>query len=355
MALSFPPSARRIAVHGSLLAQGSRALPTSAGPFTFHRFRHLESGVPAFALSRGSLRDDAPLLTRVHSSCVTSEILGACDCDCAAQLEAALHQIAREGRGILFYLCQEGRGSGYVAKARDRMLVQASRERMTTFEAYDELGLPHDSRSYHDVSSIRAIQGIRAPLRLLSNNPEKARRLERIGIPIAGQEAVATARSGYAQHYLEAKRRSGHDLPPTTRAVARTTPPRPVVACRVTPHPGELPFFHVAAYWLPVVATDEPGAHTQWLEAHVWVDLARGGERVILVGPEGPGDVGGWLAQEWEDRFPVTGSNPRRRAYATWLARIREHGRGAIGLCRPGEAPPPPEASALRLQPVPGR
>lgn len=320
------------------------------GTFTFHRFRHLESGVPAFALSRGSLRDDAPLLARVHSSCVTSEILGACDCDCAAQLEAALKQIAREGRGILFYLCQEGRGSGYVAKARDRMLVQASRERLTTFEAYDELGLPHDSRDYHDVSSIRSILGIRAPLRLLSNNPEKMARLEGVGVPVDAQESVSTERSGYEQHYLEAKRRSGHDLPRTANAAPQLAPPRPVVACEVTPHRDELPFFHVAAYWLPVSA---PDTGIQWLEAQVWVDLERGGERLLLVGPEGPGEAGGWLAQEWEDRFPLATPSARRRAYRQWLGQICDEGRGTIGLRRPGERHLPPEVEALRRRPVP--
>lgn len=352
MPLHLHPTSHRIAVHGSLLSQGSRAIQTTAGSFTFHRFRQLETGVPAFALSRGPLRGEAPLLSRVHSSCVTSEILGACDCDCAAQLEAALRQIDEEGRGILFYLCQEGRGSGYVAKARDRMLVQASRESMTTFDAYEKLGLPHDSRDYRDVASIRTILAIEAPLRLLSNNPVKAARLDEVGVDVVSLESVATSPSGYEGHYLEAKRRSGHALPHASGSDPISAPPRPVVACTPTPHRDELPFFHVAAYWLPVAGND--AASIQWLEAQVWVDVERGGERLILVGPDGPGHGGGWLPQEWSDRFPLRQRGTNRRDYDGWLARVAREGRGTIGLLRPGEQQVPPELARLGERPVPG-
>src|SRR6185436_1559805 len=111
----------------------------------------------------GAVGAPAPLLARVHSSCVTSEAYGACDCDCAEQLAASLAEIAGAGRGVLFYLMQEGRGAGFAAKARDRMLVQTSRHRLTTFEAYARMGLDHDCRRYEEVGDLCRLLGVRAP------------------------------------------------------------------------------------------------------------------------------------------------------------------------------------------------
>ncbi len=122
-------------IRGSLLRLETRALETRHGPFEAVVFRNLGSHRLAIVLLRGDVSGSEPLLARVHSSCVTSEALGARDCDCADQLDGALAAIAVEGRGALFYLLQEGRGAGLTAKSRDRMLVQASRHRLTTFEA----------------------------------------------------------------------------------------------------------------------------------------------------------------------------------------------------------------------------
>ena len=301
----------RPAVHGALLSLGSQPLATRFGPFTFHRFLHLASEVPVFALTRGPLRDPAPLLARVHSSCLTSEVLGACDCDCAAQLAAALEHIALEGRGAVFYLCQEGRGAGFVAKARDRMLVQASREKLTTFEAYDRLGLPHDSREYQDIASIRTILGIQAPLLLLSNSPDKLARLERAKVPIHDLVKVVTERSGFEGHYLEAKRQSGHALGRHGVPGPRYAMPRPVEVREPTPHPTLPGLLHLASYWLPVARNFEgEGGEAQWLNAEVWVDLVHGGDRVFLVGPGGPAGAQDWLRHDWLDRFPLDKAAP---------------------------------------------
>ncbi len=333
-------------------------MATRFGPFTFHRFLHLASDVPVFALSRGPLRDPAPLLSRVHSSCLTSEILGACDCDCAAQLSRALEHIADEGRGALFYLCQEGRGAGFVAKARDRMLVQASRDQLTTFEAYERLGLPHDSRDYRDILSVRTILGIHAPLRLLSNNPDKVSGLERAKVPVEDLVPVKTTRSGFEGHYLEAKRKSGHVLTRPAPTKARMPIPRPVAEREPTAHPSLPGLLHVASYWLPVSPSfgGETGDDAQWLAAEIWVDAVRGGHRVFLVGPEGPGETDSpraWLRHDWLDRFPLDKASINRQHYQAWLRRVSESGQGVLGVLRPNERKPAAPLMALRERPVP--
>src|SRR5215468_10688416 len=155
----------RPAIDGSLLALDERPLNTVHGRFRAHRFHNLSTGQPAVAVATGDITGRSPLLARVHSSCITSEAFGACDCDCAEQLDAAIAQIAHGGRGALFYLMQEGRGAGFVAKALDRMLVQASGNRLTTFEAYAQLGLPDDQRSYGEVAAMVRLLGVTAPLR----------------------------------------------------------------------------------------------------------------------------------------------------------------------------------------------
>ena len=116
---------------GTLVALGAEPLVTRHGEFLVHRFHNCTSGTTALAVTFGDVGGGAPLHARVHSSCITSEAFGACDCDCADQLDGALAHIASCGRGVLFYLMQEGRGAGFVAKALDRMLVQASTAPLT--------------------------------------------------------------------------------------------------------------------------------------------------------------------------------------------------------------------------------
>lgn len=318
-----------------------------------HEFVHRRGRVPAFAVALGALEGPEPLLARVHSSCVTSEVLGACDCDCAAQLGAALAAIAEAGRGVLFYLCQEGRGAGLAAKARDRMLVQASGDRITTFDAYDRMGIPHDSRDYADVASMCALLGVRAPLHLLSNNPDKLRGLEKAGVSIEATRPLVTGPSGFNEHYLEAKRRSGHAL----GAGRRTSPtdlPRAVVERQPTAHAANGAFLHVAAYWLPVSPSwGRRDDDTLWIEAQLWADLDRGGERLVLVGRDGPEGAGGWLRQEWRDRLPLRTESPARGVYRRWLEEIARTRRGSIGLLQPGEQQPPPGVTDLLRRPLP--
>src|SRR5690606_9143938 len=134
-------------------------LPTRFGRFDAYIFEDIIDKHYIIALAHGDITGAAELYTRVHSSCVTSETLRGCDCDCVQQLEGAIKVIAAKGNGILFYLMQEGRGVGYIGKARDRMLVQASLDQLSTFQAYASMGLKKDHRSYDNIAHICHLLG----------------------------------------------------------------------------------------------------------------------------------------------------------------------------------------------------
>jgi len=275
-------------MHGLLLSQAMRRVETVFGRMRLDEFRNLQTQRVCRALSLGDIRARAPLLARVHSSCVTSEFYGACDCDCAPQLDAALAAIVRAGRGVLFYLDQEGRGAGLTAKARDRMLVQASGQRLTTFEAYERMGLPHDLRRYDEVAAMCALLAVEAPLVLMTNNPDKVSRLEREKLRIAGVRPLAHEASPFNAHYLHAKRRSGHALAASPARGA--APPEGVAAVEARALPSCSSLVRVAAYRLPVtlrrpVARASEGTATPspcWMALDLYVDLEVGGERVGL-------------------------------------------------------------------------
>ena len=227
------------------------------------------------AIACGDLATPEPLLARVHSSCVTSESLGGCDCDCAEQLDAALAAIAAAGRGVVFYLDQEGRGAGFVAKVRDRMLVQASGGRLGTFEAYAQMGLAGDLRSYEAVAAAYALLGIGAPLVLLTNNPEKLAAVTALGVPVAGSAALALPPSPFNRHYLAAKTAAGHRLA-VTRAGAEAEPPEPVEI--VTPYAlaAAPSLMCMGSYWLPIRMRTDEAPTTHWIRLHAYVDLRAG-------------------------------------------------------------------------------
>lgn len=321
------PAAER-ALYGTLLADGSEELSAAGARFRLQRFRNLRSGAPALALTRGDLRGRAPLLARVHSSCVTSEALGACDCDCAGQLQAALHEIARGERGALFYLFQEGRGSGFVAKARDRMLVQASRDRLTTFEAYAALGLARDQRRYEEVAFLCHLLEIEAPLRLLTHNPEKAKAIEEAGVAIASLTPLAPQLTDWNRHYLAAKSRSGHDLEDPGR-MPGARPPEPLPPVSVAPVDAAGRFVRVARYQLPVLLPDRDTP--LWLVLRVFYDLAARRERVMLEHRARPGVPP--LVQIYRealfDRFEPSFGGTRKPG---WLAALRAFESRGAGL-----------------------
>ncbi len=269
------------AIAGTVLYVGARPLATRHGDFTLHVGHDLTRRTYMMVLARGDVASPAPLLARVHSSCVTSEAYGGCDCDCSEQLDAALAAIAAVGRGAVFYLDQEGRGAGFAAKVRDRMLVQASGGRLGTFEAYAQMGLAADLRAYDAVAAARTLLGITAPLTLLTNNPDKQGALVAAGVPLAGTTPLELAASPFNRHYLAAKAEAGHRL--TKLAGGREAePPEPVEI--VEPHAleGAPHLVHLGTYWLPVRGDDRGRPAPHWFRLHAYADLASGHERVAL-------------------------------------------------------------------------
>ncbi|MDD2764941.1 MAG: GTP cyclohydrolase, partial [Opitutaceae bacterium] len=228
------------------------------------------------------------LYTRLHSSCVTSETLRGCDCDCVQQLEGAFKVIAAKGHGILFYLMQEGRGVGYVAKARDRMLVQASHDRLSTFQAYRVMGLKKDHRQYENISHICHLLGITAPFIVLTNNPDKVAALKAQGLPVAGTERLEFAPSPFNLAYLTSKADAGHILvQPEQSTLRHALPPEPVVPFRPHALPEARRFIYSAAYFLPVKPVDNDilltGAQFSELTRHHALDRYQVGPKPLVL------------------------------------------------------------------------
>lgn len=188
-----------------ILESSKSRLPTDAGVFDFHVFRDAQGREHA-ALSMGDVADGRPVLARVHSECLTGDAFGSRRCDCGAQLDAALHAIAAEGRGVLVYLRQEGRGIGLFHKARAYALQD---EGADTVDANLRLGLPADAREYGTAVEILRRMGVQS-VRLMTNNPHKAAALAAGGLAVerlAHEPPVAPE----SAEYLRTKRqRMGH-------------------------------------------------------------------------------------------------------------------------------------------------
>ena len=189
------------------------SLPTEFGVFRIYGFRWQADGgarsEEAVALRLGDLTEGQPPLVRIHSQCLTGDVFHSLRCDCHAQLEIALKTIAREGRGLLIYEHQEGRGIGLLNKLRAYELQDRGAD---TVEANQHLGFDSDLRSYGLPGAILQFFGLKA-IRLLSNNPEKVRAVEDAGVRVAERvpciaDAVATR-----QKYLRTKKeKMGHLL-----------------------------------------------------------------------------------------------------------------------------------------------
>lgn len=244
-------------LYGQTLYIAACDLDMRFGTFRAYIFQDIIDKHYIIALAHGDIRQSGTLYTRLHSSCVTSETLRGCDCDCVQQLEGALEVIAKKGNGILFYLMQEGRGVGYVGKARDRMLVQASLDQISTFQAYASMGLKKDHRNYDNISQICFLLGIKASFIVLTNNPDKVDALKAQGLPVAGTEAIEFEPSPFNLAYLTSKAAGGHILKrPAVTQVKRALPPQPVVP--FAPHvlPEAKRFVYSASYFLPMKPVD---------------------------------------------------------------------------------------------------
>jgi 3,4-dihydroxy 2-butanone 4-phosphate synthase/GTP cyclohydrolase II len=244
-------------MHGTTVYLATCSLELRFGVFQVHVFQDLIHKGYLMALAHGNLKAKT-LYTRVHSSCVTSETLRGCDCDCVQQLEGALEKIAERGNGVLFYLMQEGRGVGYVAKARDRMLVQASGDEISTFQAYAAMGLKKDYRNYEDVAHVCHLLGLtQRRFIVLTNNPDKIAAMSATGLHVARAEPLEFEPSPFNLAYLTSKASSGHILErPGATAIKSALPPDPVEPFSPYALPEAQRFIYAASYFLPVKPVD---------------------------------------------------------------------------------------------------
>lgn len=244
-------------IHGTTVYLATCSLELRQGMFRVHVFQDLIHKGYLLALAHGDLKSST-LYTRLHSSCVTSETLRGCDCDCVQQLEGALEKIAKRGNGILFYLMQEGRGVGYVAKARDRMLVQASSDRISTFNAYAAMGLKKDYRDYEDVAHACHLLGLTAKkFILLTNNPDKVQSMTATGLNVVRAEPLEFEPSPFNLAYLASKAAGGHILErPSRSTVKSAVPSEPVTPFEPHAVPEAQRFVYAASYFLPMKPVD---------------------------------------------------------------------------------------------------
>jgi 3,4-dihydroxy 2-butanone 4-phosphate synthase/GTP cyclohydrolase II len=184
-------------------------LPTGFGEFTVVGYRSLVDDKHHVAMVKGDVGGRPDILVRVHSECLTGDVFHSLRCDCGEQLESALSMIEDEGRGVLLYLAQEGRGIGLLNKLRAYSLQD---EGLDTVDANLELGLPVDLRDYGIGAQILADLGL-SSIRILTNNPKKIRGLEGYGLSVSAQVPIVHAPNPHNEAYLRAKReRLGHTI-----------------------------------------------------------------------------------------------------------------------------------------------
>lgn len=201
--------AYRVRTESLIIKEETLELPTEWGHFILHAYRDINSGTLHLALTKGEWSEDEPLLVRVHSSCLTGDVLGSSKCDCGAQLHEAMKMIEAEGKGIVLYMNQEGRGIGLLNKLRAYHLQEMG---MDTIEANVHLGFKADERDYGiGAQMIRAL-GARK-IRLISNNPTKKAGLTGYGLEIVDNVPLIIPPNPHNYVYLKTKQdKMGHLL-----------------------------------------------------------------------------------------------------------------------------------------------
>ena len=194
----------------SLIEVGSRVdMPTRYGHFQLIPFRQKSNGLEHMALIKGEWTEDEPVLVRVHSSCATGDILGSLRCDCGEQLHKSLQMIEKEGKGVVVYMQQEGRGIGLMNKIAAYKLQE---EGLDTVEANVHLGFKPDERDYGCGAQMLRYLGIHK-MRLMTNNPTKRVGLEAYGLEIVENVPIEVTPNEYDYRYLKTKKeRMGHTL-----------------------------------------------------------------------------------------------------------------------------------------------
>ena len=187
----------------------STKLPTAYGEFTAVGYRSLVDDKHHVAMVKGEVAGTDDVLVRVHSECLTGDVFHSLRCDCGEQLAAALAMIEREGRGVLLYLSQEGRGIGLLNKLRAYRLQE---DGLDTVEANLKLGLPADLRDYGIGAQILGDLGLTS-IRILTNNPKKIVGMEGYGLSVTEQLPIESVPNPHNEDYLRAKRdKLGHAL-----------------------------------------------------------------------------------------------------------------------------------------------
>jgi len=184
-------------------------LPTKYGDFEMVAFKQVSNQLEHLAIIKGTWEQDEPILVRVHSSCMTGDIFGSCRCDCGEQLEAAMTLIENEGKGVIVYMNQEGRGIGLLNKLKAYKLQESG---MDTVEANLSLGFQMDERDYGVGAQILRNLGV-TKMRLMSNNPKKRKGLIGYGLEIVDNVSLKIPSNPHNENYLFTKKsKMGHEL-----------------------------------------------------------------------------------------------------------------------------------------------
>lgn len=184
-------------------------LPTPVGNFRLHAFRQITNDQTHLALVKGKWDKDEPVLVRVHSSCITGDIFGSCRCDCGPQLENAMQMVENEGKGVIVYMNQEGRGIGLLNKLKAYKLQEEGRD---TVQANEDLGFNADHRDYGVGAQILRSLSVKK-IKLMSNNPKKRSGLIGYGLEIVKNIPIEIESNKYNEFYLKTKRdKLGHIL-----------------------------------------------------------------------------------------------------------------------------------------------
>ena len=192
-----------------IIEEASVHLPTNFGDFNMKAFKQITNGQLHLVLIKGKWDKDEPILVRVHSSCMTGDIFSSCRCDCGPQLQASLSKIEEEGKGVLVYMNQEGRGIGLLNKLKAYELQEKGKD---TVEANLELGFTADDRDYGVGAQILRYIGV-SKIRLLSNNPKKRVGLMGYGIEIVENIPLEIESNEHNEFYLKTKRdKMGHSF-----------------------------------------------------------------------------------------------------------------------------------------------
>lgn len=184
-------------------------LPTETGDFRIAGFRAKSDGEEFVALIKGDVTVDEPILARIHSQCLTGDVFRSAKCDCGPQLKAAMTAIEKDGKGVIVYQLQEGRGIGIINKIRAYALQD---EGADTVEANERLGFKADAREYERCAAILKILGLKK-VKMMSNNPDKLRALEAMGLEVTERVPIQIDSSEESEEYLRTKKeKMGHLL-----------------------------------------------------------------------------------------------------------------------------------------------